>query len=453
MNKLLTMTCCCLLTAGCTLREDYSRPEIDTTGLFGRGAEESAESLASLPWRELFADPCLQSLISKGLMNNSDLAAARLRLQQAQATLMASRRAFLPSLSLTPQASANRYQDAAPGYPWSLAAAASWEADIFARLANSEKQAAAAVEQGKAYQQAVQTALIASLANGYYNLLMLDAQWDITRETLATWEETLRTLRLQKEAGLATEAAVAQAAANKLAAEAEALTLQQQITTAENACCTLLGQAPARIPRTTLSQQPSPRPLLAGKPLQLLSRRPDVRQAEAALAQSFYGIQIARSAFYPQATLQGSAGWSNNTGETIANPALWLLQSTLSLAQPLFSQGKNEAQLRIARAQYEENLLAFRQSLIKAAAEVNDALAQGQTAGKRLERDAEQIAQLQKAVASSRLLLEHSGAGSYLEVLTAQQSLLQAQLTEVSDKVAQLQAVVKLYQALGGGME
>lgn len=361
MNKLLTMTCCCLLTAGCTLREDYSRPEIDTTGLFGRGAEESAESLASLPWRELFADPCLQSLISKGLMNNSDLAAARLRLQQAQATLMASRRAFLPSLSLTPQASANRYQDAAPGYPWSLAAAASWEA--------------------------------------------------------------------------------------------EALTLQQQITTAENACCTLLGEAPARIPRTTLSRQPSPRPLLAGKPLQLLSRRPDVRQAEAALAQSFYGIQIARSAFYPQATLQGSAGWSNNTGETIANPALWLLQSTLSLAQPLFSQGKNEAQLRIARAQYEENLLAFRQSLIKAAAEVNDALAQGQTAGKRLERDAEQIAQLQKAVASSRLLLEHSGAGSYLEVLTAQQSLLQAQLTEVSDKVAQLQAVVKLYQALGGGME
>lgn len=216
------------------------------------------------------------------------------------------------------------------------------------------------MEQGKAYQQAVQTALIASLANGYYNLLMLDSQWDITRETLTTWEETLRTLRLQKETGLATEAAVAQAAANKLAAEA--LTLQQQITTAENACCTLLGQVPARIPRTSLSRQPSPRPLLAGKPLQLLSRRPDVRQAEAALAQ-------------------------------------------------------------------------------------------GQTAGKRLERDAEQIAQLQKAVASSRLLMEHSGTGSYLEVLTAQQSLLQAQLTEVSDKVAQLQAVVKLYQALGGGTE
>ena len=313
------------------------------------------------------------------------------------------------------------------------------------------KGARAALEQSRAYRQAVQTQLIATIANSYYNLLMLDVQLDINRCTAESWSESLRTLELQKQFGNTTEAAVQQARANLLTVETNVLTLEQQVKKQENAISLLLGDVPSHIERGTLTEQQFPDTLSVGVPLQLLARRPDIRQAEASLAQAFYATGAARSAFYPSITLGGSAGWTNSTGAAIINPGRWLLSAVGSLTHPLFNRGRNIANLRIAKAQQQEALLSFQQSLLKAGSEVNDALAQWQTADRRLQLDGKQIAALRRTVESTRQLMEHSSSTTYLEVLTAQQSLLSAELTEANDHFDKIQGMINLYHALGGG--
>lgn len=187
-------------------------------------------------------------------------------------------------------------------------------------------------------------------------------------------------------------------------------------------------------------------------PLQLLQRRPDIRQSEAELAEAFYATNQARSAFYPSITLGGSAGWTNAAGAAITNPGQWLFSAVASLAQPLFNRGQNVANLKVAKAQQEEALLSFRQSLLDAGTEVNNALMQWQIARQRLKLDEQQIASLQSAVRSSELLMRHSSQ-NYLEVITARQTLLQAELDAVSDRFDEIQGVINLYHALGGGYE
>ena len=255
------------------------------------------------------------------------------------------------------------------------------------------------------------------------------------------------------QVGEATEAAIAQAKASKLSVDASILTLQEQIRTQENSLSALLGSVPRRIKRTSLDEQQFPDTIAAGVPLQLLERRPDVRQAEQALAQAFYATNAARSAFYPSITLSGSAGWTNNAGAIISNPGNWLLNALGSLTQPLFNRGKNITNLQIAKAKQEEALLSFRQSLLKAGNEVNGALMQWQTANLRLNIIKEQISTLQSAVNDTRKLMEYSNSSTYLEVLAAQQALLQAELTEANDRFDKVQGIINLYHALGGGTE
>ena len=340
-----------------------------------------------------------------------------------------------------------------PQKTYTLAASAEWEVDLFGRLTNAKRSARAALEGSRAYRQAVQTQLVATIANSYYNLLMLDRQLDISRRTAQSWAEVLRTYEAKMQVGEATEAAVAQARASKLSVDASVLTLQKQIREQENSLSALLGSVPRRIRRSTLEEQQFPDTLAVGVPLQLLERHPDVRQAEQSLAQAFYATNAARAAFYPSITLSGSAGWTNNAGTIISNPGSWLLSALGSLTQPLFNRGQNIANLRIAKAQQEEALLSFRQSLLKAGGEVNDALMQWQTANSRLRIIGQQIAAAQAAADNTRKLMEHSNRATYLEVLTAQQTLLQAELTEANDKFDKIQGVINLYHALGGGAE
>lgn len=389
----------------------------------------------------------------EGLAGNTDLGIARLRVREAEATLLSSRLAYLPSVSLAPQGGLSSYDGAKTTKTYSLAASAEWEIDLFGRLTNAKRGARAALENSRAYSQAVQTQLIATIANSYYNLLMLDRQLDISRRTAESWAEVLRTYEAKWQVGEATEAAVAQARASKLSVEASVLTLQKQIRAQENSLSALLGSMPRRIDRSTLDAQRFPDTLTVGIPLQLLERRPDVRQAEQALAQAFYATHAARSAFYPGITLSGAADWTNNNGATIVNPGSWLLNALSSLTQPLFNRGRNIANLRIAKAQQEEALLSFRQSLLKAGGEVNDALMQWQTANDRLRIIGQQVASLQSAVDNTRKLMEYSSSSSYLEVLTARQNLLQAELTEANDRFDKIQGVINLYHALGGGAE
>ena len=437
--------------AGCQYRT-YERPAIaETDSLYLRStASADSASIADLSWRELFTDPLLQNLIDSGIANNTDLNIARLKVEEAQALLTASKLAYLPSVSLTPQGTLRSVEDGSTTKSYDLAASADWEIDLFGRITNAKREARAVLEQSEAYRQAVQTQLVATIANSYYSLLMLDKQYEISRSTAELWAENLRVMRALKEAGQTTEMAVAQIEASKLAVDASLLTMQQQITEMENSISSLLGDVPRQIERSTLDAQSFPDTLSVGVPLQLLQRRPDVRQSEAALAAAFYVTNQAYAAFYPSITLSGSAGWTNAAGAVIANPGQWLFTAVGSLVQPLFNRGQNVANLKVAKAQQQEALLTFRQSLLDAGTEVNNALLQWQTARQRLVIDRQQIASLQSAVRSSELLMLHSSQ-NYLEVLTARQTLLEAELSAVSDRFDEIQGVINLYHALGGG--
>ena len=438
--------------SGCHIYRTYERPELSGVDSLYRvpAMTEDTMSLADFSWKELFTDTVLQQLIEKGIANNTDLNIARLKVREAEALLTSSKLAYLPSVSLTPQGTIKSIEGNSPTKTYNLAASADWELDIFGRLTNAKREAKAVLEQSQAYKQAVQTQLIATIANSYYTLLMLDKQLDISRRTAEIWAENLRVMKALKKAGQTTEMAVAQIEASKLSVDASLLSLEQQITEVENSLSSLLGVVPQRIDRSTLDMQSFPDTLSVGVPLQLLQRRPDVRQSEAALAEAFYTTTRAYSAFYPASTLSGSAGWTNAAGAIISNPGEWLFSAVGALVQPLFNRGQNIANLKVAKARQEEALLTFRQTLLNAGTEVNDALLQWQVARRRLDLDRQQIISLQSAVRSSELLMRHSSQ-NYLEVLTARQTLLDAELSAVSDRFEEIQGVINLYHALGGG--
>ena len=438
--------------SGCHIYRTYERPELSGVDSLYRvpAMTEDTMSLADFSWKELFTDTVLQQLIEKGIANNTDLNIARLKVREAEALLTSSKLAYLPSVSLTPQGTIKSIEGNSPTKTYNLAASADWELDIFGRLTNAKREAKAVLEQSQAYKQAVQTQLIATIANSYYTLLMLDKQLDISKRTAEIWAENLRVMKALKKAGQTTEMAVAQIEASKLSVDASLLSLEQQITEVENSLSSLLGVVPQRIDRSTLDMQSFPDTLPVGVPLQLLQRRPDVRQSEAVLAESFYTTNRAYSAFYPAITLSGSAGWTNAAGAIISNPGEWLFSAVGALVQPLFNRGQNIANLKVAKARQEEALLTFRQTLLNAGTEVNDALLQWQVARRRLDLDRQQIISLQSAVRSSELLMRHSSQ-NYLEVLTARQTLLDAELSAVSDRFEEIQGVINLYHALGGG--
>lgn len=441
-----------VIVQGCGIYGKYKRPEnLPLEGLY-RDIPEDSSSIADLSWRELFTDSCLVALIEQGLEGNTDLQTARLRVEEARVALRTSKLAFTPSVSLSPEVSTGSYGGESTGETYSLGGSAQWEIDIFGSLRNAKKSSEAAYEEQKAYEQAVQTQLIASIADSYYSLVSVDKQIEITEEALESWKESLRVMEALKEAGQQNESAVAQSRASLLDAQTSLLSLEQQRSELENALSILLGSVPHEIERSDLFDLEFDAELSAGVPAELLQRRPDVRQAEWKLAQSYYAVNQARSAFYPQITLSGSAGWTNNGGVSLSDPGKWLLNAVGSLVQPLLSQGKLTGNLKTAKLQEEESLLAFCQAILDAGAEVNDALTQWQTTCKTLELDEEKIEALESAVNSTQLLMKH-GSNTYLEVLTAQQSLLSARLGEVSDKYSQIQSVINLYHALGGGAD
>ena len=446
MRKILIPTLLLLITmSSCNLYKHYERPEIDfVDSLYNRiPTANNYESIASLTWKELFTDTILQNLIEIGLNNNTDLEIARLKVEQAEATLKTSKLALFPSVSLSAQAGAKN-----EGFTYNITPTASWEIDAFGKLHNTKKGAEAALAATEAYQQAVQTKLIATIADAYYTLLMLDEQLEISKRTLNTWEENIRTLSALKRAGKTNEAAVLQAKANKVNVEGSILTLQKQITVQENSLSALLGLVPQKLERNELSQQVFPDTLLMGLPLSSLINRPDVRQAEYKLVEAFYATNVARSYFYPSITLNGNAGWSGISG----NPGDWIFNAVASLVQPIFNQGKNKARLTISESQRQEALLNFRQTLLDAGTEANNALISWQTARKRLDSDKLQIMYLKGAVFNTQLLMKN-GQATYIEVLSAQKNLLQAELTETNDKYLEIQSVITLYHALGGGLE
>ena len=456
--KLITLSVSCLLLSSCGIYTTYERPsDINTDGLYGQDLNEEAvavdtASIASLSWRELFTDSHLQTLIEHALQSNTDLLSAQQRIKEAEATLSSAKLAYLPSFMLTPQGGVSSFDKSKGSWTYTGIASASWEIDIFGKLTNAKRRSKALYLQSLEYEQAVSTSLIANVANLYYTLLMLDEQYRISEETAVNWRESVRTMRAMMAAGMTNEASVSQSEANCRQVEASLLDLKQQIKEVENSLSILLGEVPGGIERGHLAGQDFPEDLTVGVPLQLLSRRPDVKSAELSLVSAFYSTNAARSAFYPSITLSGTAGWTNSAGNMIINPGKLLLSAVGALTQPLFNKGLNIAQLKIAKAQQEEAKLAFLQALLNAGSEVNNALTQVQTARGKTELRTGQIISLENAVRSTQLLMQH-GTSTYLEVLTAQQSLLSAQLTQVADRFDEIQGIINLYQALGGGRD
>ncbi|MGN0233148.1 MAG: efflux transporter outer membrane subunit [Bacteroidaceae bacterium] len=442
------------LLGSCGIYTRYSSPDLDfeVDNLYRTTLSETdSTTMASRSWREFFTDPHLQALIATGVERNTDLGIARLQVEEALGVLMNARLSYLPSLSLVPQAGISRY-DGETKKTYNLGASASWEVDLFGRVSNVKRGAVASLEQSRAYVQTVQTQLVATIAESYYTLLMLDEQLAITNETLANWDETIATLEALAQAGRTNDVAVHQARASRIALEASVLTISKSISETENALSALMKEPAHPISRGTLADQHFSDEVSVGLPLLLLSNRPDVRQAEAALAEAFYATNSARAAFYPNLTLSGSLGWTNSGGGTILNPGQWLSSAIASLIVPLFNKAANISKLKIAKARQQEALLLFEQSLLDAGNEVNDAITEWQTADGRINLDCQQIIDLEAATEKTRLLVCYTSA-NYLEVLTAQQSLLNARLTLAQDRIGKLKAVVHLYHALGGGVE
>ena len=450
MKRIKISTLILAVLSGCSVYRKYPRTAEVDRNLYGKEySSEDSTSIATLSWKELFTDTCLQRLIDTALVRNTDLGTARLRVEQAEAALLTARLSYLPSVNVGVEGGLTGW-DGSTAKTYNINGAASWEIDIFGKITAAKREAHASLEKSYAYRQAVQTQLVASVASTYYTLLMLDEQIIITEQTLQSWERTVSTLRSLMRAGKANDAAVLQAEANRATLEASLLSMRKSLKETENAMCLLLAQIPGSVERGKLAGQTFPDSVSIGIPVQLLANRPDVREAEMSLAKAFYATNVARAAFYPSVNLSGSAGWTNNGGGVVLNPGQWLLNAIGSLTQPLFNRGTNIANLKIAKAEQEIAALAFQQKLLAAGSEVNNALVALQTARERLAINSQSVVSLQEAVRKTELLMRHSSV-NYLEVLTAQQSLLDVQKSLAQDKFDEIQGIISLYHALGGG--
>ncbi|MFI3266501.1 MAG: efflux transporter outer membrane subunit [Rikenellaceae bacterium] len=457
MKEIKYITCSlwvALTMSSCGIYSKYQRSsdvETLTDDLYKYSqATASDTSIASLSWRELFTDPALQSLIEQALAQNTDLNVAQLNVEQAEIALSTARKAFLPSLWLEPQGSISSF-NGVTSKTYNVSFTSSWEIDVFGKLRNAKEQNKALLEQSEAYAQAVQTSLIATIAQSYYSLLMLDEQLKISEETRENWEKNIRVMNAMKSAGRINETSVLQSEASSIALNSSIVTLKEQIAVLENSLSLLLAQPTTHIERGYILSIEFSDKLSTGLPIELLSNRPDVRMAESYLAEMFYATAEARSSLYPSLTLSGSAGYTNSSG-VVTNPGDILYNLAGSILQPIFNRGALKAQLKISKSQQEQALLQFKQSILDAGAEVNNAISELQSSRERLQYGEHQIAVLEKTVTKTELLMRH-GSSTTLDVLVAQLSLLQAQLSFSTEKYNQTQGVINLYRALGGGEE
>lgn len=422
--------------AGCGTYASYRTPvhtEIDTA--YGMTIDTDSTSLGDLHWRLFFNDPQLHSLIDTALLNNADLQIALFNIEIAQASLKASRLAFFPAFDFSPSISYDGSSTV------QLPVNAGWQVDIFGRLRNAKRRNQAALRQTEAYAKAVRSQLIATVAATYYTLLHLDAQFDIYEETEKSWRQNIETTRFLMNAGRFNSASLSQTEAGYCDVLNNLIDIRRQIQATENILCSLLGQTPHTIPRGTAGQWQPPAIISLGLPAHVLACRPDVKQAEMELAQAFYATAESRAALYPTITISGSYDFRE---------AIYNIIGTVF--QPLFQRGTLRANLRIAKAGQQQAAIAFRQTIIDAGIEVNDALMAVKSSQAKQENYDQQVKHLDNAVNSTRLLMAH-GSTTYLEVLTAQQTLLSAQINRVLNSLARVSNMITLYQALGGGKD
>ena len=445
-----------ILVSSCSVAKQYQAPVIGRQDLYRDQFSTDTTNIANLHWTEIFRDTLLQNVIQEGIDNNLDLKIAYSHIIQAQAYFEQSRLAFIPNVSadvstLHSKQSNNKTATSSTGINlYQLNATASWEADLWGKLKSSKRAALASLLQSEAYSRTVQTNLVANIANYYYNLVALDQELKITEESVKNWISTVDIMKALKEADVVTEAAVVQSEASRYAAEVTIPDLKQLIKQTENALSILLGRKPGEIIRGELSEQEPGNLLYTGVPAQLLGNRPDVQEAELNFRYNFELTNVARTYFYPDLIISASGGFSGASISNLFSPTSLIGSIAAGLAQPLFNQGINKARLKVAQEGQKQSLLTFQNIVLTAGQEVSDDMASYQSTIEKTNLRDSQIVNLQKAVEYTQLLVRYSSA-NYTEVLTAQQSLLSAQLSQVNDRLQQLQAILNLYHDLGGG--
>ena len=446
---------------GCkSLYGKYERPAVKTSGLVRDSVNDNdtlavtdTTSFANIPWRSVFTDPQLQQIIETTLANNPDLLNAALNVDMAEAQLKAAKLAFLPGFTFTPQGTIATWDGQKATKTYSLPINASWDANLFGNLTAAKRSAQVSMLQSKDYQVAVQTKLIANVANMYYTLLMLDKQLQIVTDMEKLTKDTWEIMKIQHQsiAGVRSTA-VQSAESNYLSVQTQKEDIKRQIRETENSLSLLMGQQAQSIPRSTLDAQSLPTNFSTGVGIQLLSNRADVHAYEMALANCFYNVEAARARFYPSLTISASGAFTNSGGMGITNPGKWLLSAVGALTQPIFMKGQLTAGLRVAEDQYKQAYNTWQNSVLSAGSEVSNALVLYNASDKKSRIEAQRIEVLKKNVEDTRNLMASAGS-TYLEVITAESNLLNAQLNQVQDDFYKMQAVVNLYYALGGGVK
>ncbi len=448
-----------LLLASCGLYNKYERPEVNTQGLVRDTlsltdtlAVNDTTSFGNLPWRSVFTDPQLQALIQQGLDNNVDLLNAALSVKMIEAQLACAKLAFLPSIALTPQGTLSSFDGSKTTKSYQLPISASWNVDLFGNILSQKRSAQMQLLQAKDYQLAVKTNIITGVANLYYTLLMLDRQLEILTEMEGLTKETWDMMALQMKFGRARSTSVQSAEASYYSVQSQITDMKRQIREVENSLSLLLCQPGQAISRGKLYEQSLPTEFSTGIALQMLNNRPDVHAAEMSLAACYHDVQTARSRFYPSINITGSGIFTNSMGTQTFNPGKWLLSAIGSLTQPIFANGQLVAGLKVAKAQQEQAFNNWQNAIYKAGNEVSNALVSYNSYDERSRLEQKQTDLYRQTVEDTRQLYKSSGS-TYLEVISAQANLLNAEITKVTDDFYKMQAVVSLYSALGGGRE
>ncbi len=430
-----------LMFSSCNIYRKYSSDDTVRADVMGDvGNTQDTVSMGAVNWRTLFPDPLLQRLVETAVANNTDMRVAKLTVEQAQNSVKAAKLGYAPTFYFTPQAS---YTYKGTGtFAAQIPVTASWQLGIFGQTTAQIRKAKSQVAYAQDYKQAVQVSLSATVAGLYYTLVMLDRQLEVAEQTERLWEESLELTRALYEAGIVQSPAVYQMEASLSQVKSDILDLRNSILTEEAILCNLIAEPPHHVERAPFGTFQMPEEFRLGLPVSLLDARPDVRMAERNMEIAYYGVQQARQAFYPTLTIDGLFG-------VAASPIDLIGQAVASLVQPLFAGGRLREQLKNAKADQEKARLEFEQTLLDAGSEVYRYLHECQTAMKKAEFIDSRVNSLQNAYdATSELMM--NGTNTYLEVLTAQESLLSAQLGQVENRYEAIQALINLYTALGG---
>ena len=441
------------MTTSCGIYKKYETPQntsLTAAYVDAREAQVDSTALGNLLWEDVFTDPVLADLINRALVNNTSLKNAQLNVEMAQAQLKGAKLAYFPSVTLSPNGAGASYAGSNLAWSYTIPATVSWEVDIFGKLLNSKRSAAVAVETSEAYAQAVRSQIISAVANTYYAMSSVESQLALARNTARLWEKSVQTMRDLKDGARVTEAAVVQSDANYRSVLASITDLEVSRHELDNAMSVLLNTMPQHFNVAADKTLDLPVALNAGVPMSYLAMRPDVYAAERGLASAYYSTASARAAFYPGLTITANGGFTNLLGSVIKNPGEWFYTIAGSLVAPLFSRGQNITRLKVAKLQQEQAMNTFENTVLSAAGEVSNALTVYEKAGERATHLDKQVEDLVKSVEYTNDLLVYSN-GTYLEVLTAQQSLLSAQMGRISCDLTRTQAVISLYQAMGGG--